>query len=120
MRGRRGLHRPGVLELDVPVAEVLEHPRHAAEQHRDQVDRQLVDQPGPQVLPTGFGAAHHRHVLLPGGGSGELAQRMGVSAGSVSEHLTTLRRAGLATRRRQGRRVIDARTARGGDLRAAR
>ncbi len=35
------------------------------------MDRELVDQPGPEVLLTGFGAAHHRHVLLPGGGSGE-------------------------------------------------
>jgi DNA-binding transcriptional ArsR family regulator len=48
----------------------------------------------------------------------ELARRMGVSAGSVSEHLTILRRAGLVTRRREGRRVIYARTATGDDLRA--
>jgi DNA-binding transcriptional ArsR family regulator len=44
----------------------------------------------------------------------ELAQRMG----SVSEHLAVLRRAGLVMRRREGRRVIYARTARGDDLRA--
>lgn len=48
----------------------------------------------------------------------ELARRMGVSAGSVSEHLTILRRAGLVTRRREGLRVIYARTATGDDLRA--
>jgi DNA-binding transcriptional ArsR family regulator len=48
----------------------------------------------------------------------ELAQRLGVSPGSVSDHLTTLRRAGLVMRRREGRRVIYARTARGDDLRA--
>jgi len=43
---------------------------------------------------------------------------MGVSPGSVSDHLTVLRRAGLVTRRREGRRVIYARTARGDDLRS--
>ena len=48
----------------------------------------------------------------------ELAQRLGVSPGSVSGHLTTLRRAGLVMRRREGRRVIYARTATGDDLRA--
>lgn len=48
----------------------------------------------------------------------ELARRMGVSAGSVSEHLTVLRRAGLVMRRREGLRVVYARTARGDDLRA--
>ena len=48
----------------------------------------------------------------------ELARRLGVSPGSVSEHLTTLRRAGLVMRRREGRRVVYARTATGDDLRA--
>jgi DNA-binding transcriptional ArsR family regulator len=43
---------------------------------------------------------------------------MGVSPGSVSDHLTVLHRAGLVTRRREGRRVIYARTARGDDLRS--
>jgi DNA-binding transcriptional ArsR family regulator len=47
----------------------------------------------------------------------ELARRLGVSPGSVSDHLTTLRRAGLVTRRREGRRVVYARTATGDDLR---
>jgi Helix-turn-helix domain/Family of unknown function (DUF5937) len=49
----------------------------------------------------------------------ELARRLGVSPGSVSDHLTTLRRAGLVTRHREGRRVVYARTATGDDLRAA-
>ena len=48
----------------------------------------------------------------------ELAQRMGVGPGSVSEHLAVLRRAGLVMRRREGRRVLYARTARGDNLRA--
>jgi DNA-binding transcriptional ArsR family regulator len=47
----------------------------------------------------------------------ELA-RLSVSPGSVSGHLTTLRRAGLVMRRREGRRVVYARTAIGDDLRA--
>jgi DNA-binding transcriptional ArsR family regulator len=47
----------------------------------------------------------------------ELARRMDVSPGSVSEHLTVLRRAGLVSRRREGRRVIYARTVTGDDLR---
>jgi hypothetical protein len=46
----------------------------------------------------------------------ELAERMEVSAGGVSDHLTILRRAGLVTRRREGRRVIYARTAKGSAL----
>jgi hypothetical protein len=40
--------------------EVPEHPGPLAVQHRDQADRQLVDQPGPQVLLAGVGATHHR------------------------------------------------------------
>ena len=48
-----------------------------------------------------------------------LAQRMGVSPGSVSDHLTILRCAGLVMRRREGRRVIYARTAKGDDLSAS-
>jgi DNA-binding transcriptional ArsR family regulator len=48
----------------------------------------------------------------------DLARRIGVGPASVSDHLTTLRRAGLVTRRREGRRVIYTRTASGDDLRA--
>ena len=46
----------------------------------------------------------------------ELAQRMQVSAGGVSDHLSILRRAGLVSRRREGRRVIYTRTATGDTL----
>ena len=46
----------------------------------------------------------------------DLAGRMGVSAGGVSDHLSVLRHAGLVTRRREGRLVIYARTARGDAL----
>ena len=46
----------------------------------------------------------------------ELAGRMEASPGGVSDHLTVLRQAGLVTRRREGRRVIYARTAKGTSL----
>jgi hypothetical protein len=46
----------------------------------------------------------------------QLAERMQVSAGGVNTHLTVLRQAGLVTRRREGRRVIYARTATGDNL----
>jgi hypothetical protein len=49
----------------------------------------------------------------------ELARRMGVSAGGVSDHLSVLRRAGLVTRHREGRRVVYARTSSGGVLRGS-
>ncbi|PTL54266.1 helix-turn-helix domain-containing protein [Paraconexibacter algicola] len=43
----------------------------------------------------------------------ELARRLEVSAGGVSAHLQVLRRAGLVTGRREGHRVVYARTGRG-------
>jgi DNA-binding transcriptional ArsR family regulator len=46
----------------------------------------------------------------------DLAGRMSVSAGGISDHLTVLRRAGLVTRRRDGRRVVYARTLAGETL----
>lgn len=46
----------------------------------------------------------------------DLARRMEVSAGGVSTHLSILRRAGLVSRRREGRRVIYTRTAVGDTL----
>lgn len=46
----------------------------------------------------------------------DLAGRMGVSAGGISDHLSVLRRAGLVTRRRDGRRVVYARTLAGDTL----
>ena len=45
-----------------------------------------------------------------------LAWRMQVSAGGVNSHLSVLRRAGLVSRRREGRRVIYTRTAIGDAL----
>jgi DNA-binding transcriptional ArsR family regulator len=46
----------------------------------------------------------------------ELARRLGVGAGSVSDHLGVLRRAGLVVGRREGRHVLYARTAEGDAL----
>jgi DNA-binding transcriptional ArsR family regulator len=46
----------------------------------------------------------------------DLAARMRVSAGGISDHLSVLRRAGLVTRRREGRRVVYARTLTGDAL----
>ncbi|WP_245922774.1 ArsR/SmtB family transcription factor [Paractinoplanes atraurantiacus] len=40
----------------------------------------------------------------------ELAQRTGITAGGVSQHLSTLRAAGLVTTHRQGRAVLNSRT----------
>lgn len=46
----------------------------------------------------------------------DLARRLGVSAGGVSDHLKVLREAGLVSGRREGRQVIYARTAKGDAL----
>lgn len=46
----------------------------------------------------------------------DLATRMRVSAGGISDHLSVMRRAGLVTRRREGRRVVYARTLAGDTL----
>jgi hypothetical protein len=46
----------------------------------------------------------------------ELAERLRASAGGISEHLSVLRRAGLVTGRREGRRVVYSRTTSGDAL----
>jgi DNA-binding transcriptional ArsR family regulator len=46
----------------------------------------------------------------------DLAGRLRISAGGISDHLTVLRQAGLVTRRREGRRVVYARTLAGDAL----
>jgi DNA-binding transcriptional ArsR family regulator len=46
----------------------------------------------------------------------QAARDLGLSAASVSEHLSVLRRAGLVTSRRSGRRVLYQRTALGTEL----
>jgi DNA-binding transcriptional ArsR family regulator len=49
-----------------------------------------------------------------------LARRLGVSPGGVSQHLSVLHRAGLVTRRREGRQVVYSRTVTGDSLCASR
>ena len=48
------------------VPEVVEEPGTAAEQHRHDVELELVQQPRCQVLPTDVTAAPERHVLAVG------------------------------------------------------
>jgi hypothetical protein len=47
--------------------EVVEHPRPAAEQHGHQVDLDLVDQAGGEVLPAEVGAAHDARIAIHAG-----------------------------------------------------
>jgi DNA-binding transcriptional ArsR family regulator len=49
----------------------------------------------------------------------DLAKRMRISAGGISDHLSVLHRAGLVTRHREGRNVIYTRTSSGNVLRSA-
>jgi hypothetical protein len=68
VHGCRGLDHPDGLELDVGVAEVLEHASAAAEQHRNEVDLDLVDQPGVEDLLADARPTHHPDGPLSGGG----------------------------------------------------
>lgn len=67
----------------------------------------------------GEGRARLLRDLAEPGSTTELARRLGVSAGGVSDHLAALAQAGLATRRREGARVVSSRTALGDLLCAA-
>lgn len=49
----------------------------------------------------------------------DLAKRMRISAGGISDHLSVLHRAGLVTRHREGRHVVYTRTSSGNVLRSA-
>jgi DNA-binding transcriptional ArsR family regulator len=75
-------------------------------------------EPGDQALEALLGRRRARLLLeLERPASTlDLARRLGVSAGGVSDHLKVLRRAGLVTGRRDGREVIYARTAKGDAL----
>lgn len=76
------------------------------------------ERPGDEALESLLGRRRARVLLELDRPSStlELARRMEASAGGVSDHLTVLRRAGLVTRRREGREVIYARTAKGTSL----
>jgi hypothetical protein len=62
----RRLDHAGGLELDVFADEVLEHPGAAPEEHRHEVDPDLIHQTRLDELPPDLGAAHHGDVLVPG------------------------------------------------------
>ncbi|MEA2306085.1 MAG: hypothetical protein QOH43_3365 [Solirubrobacteraceae bacterium] len=64
----------------------------------------------------GRGRAHVLLTLDRPASTQELARRLRASAGGVSEHLGVLRRAGLVAGRREGHRVVYARTAKGDAL----
>jgi DNA-binding transcriptional ArsR family regulator len=105
-----GLQRPGCFQVDPPPWSIRRRGSliWTPDERRDDALESLLGRRRAQVLLE----------LDRPASTLELAQRMGVSPGSVSGHLTTLRRAGLVMRRREGRRVVYARTATGDDLRA--
>jgi len=57
VRDTRRLDRPDLLELDLGAAEVVEEASSAAEQHRDDVELELVQKPRRQVLVDDLSAA---------------------------------------------------------------
>jgi DNA-binding transcriptional ArsR family regulator len=69
---------------------------------------------GPEALGRVVGAARARLLVALDApcSATELGRRTGMSPASVSEHLTALRDAGLATSRREGRYVVHERTER--------
>ena len=56
----RRLDRADLLEVE--VADILEEPRSGAEQDRDQVQLELINQPGGQVLLNGAGASSQQYI----------------------------------------------------------
>ena len=93
----RGLHLlargqpPDQVEVD--AGQVVEQPPSLPEQHRDDVQLQLVELPGPQERLRRPGPLHH-DVGVPGGGAGQRGGLAGV--GDVAD----------AARRRLGRDLV--------------
>jgi hypothetical protein len=56
----RRLDRADLLEVE--VADILKEPRAGTEQDRDQVQLELINQPGGQVLLDGAGASSQQHI----------------------------------------------------------
>ncbi|MEO6086397.1 MAG: DUF5937 family protein [Umezawaea sp.] len=73
------------------------------------------DPPGRPALSRLLGATRARllHELDRPSTVSELAERLDVTAGAVSQHLTVLRATGLAVSRREGRELVSLRTALG-------
>lgn len=89
--------RPGAaIGHRVPAVVYPVHPAPASPDHpsRDPLEALL-----------GRGRADVVRTLVGGGGTVEIAERLGVSPATVSEHVTVLRRVGLAATRRNGRGV---------------
>jgi hypothetical protein len=53
------------LQLDLPGAVLVEQPDAVTEQEGDEVELELVQQPGLDELLCGAGAAHHRDPPVP-------------------------------------------------------
>jgi len=60
VRDARRVYRAQLLELE--VADVLEQPLTVSEQDRDEVQLELVNQPGGQVLLDNAGAPAEQHI----------------------------------------------------------
>ena len=67
VRDPRCFDGPNLLEPHVRVPEVVEGARAASEQHRNDVELELVNQSGCQVLPGDLAAAPEYDVLTVGG-----------------------------------------------------
>jgi len=61
------LDGPDLLESHIRVPEVVEEARTATEQHRNDVQLKLVQQPRCQVLPSDMAATPEHDVLAAGG-----------------------------------------------------
>ena len=57
MRDARRRNDLDLLQGDRPGAQAIEQPDAAAQQHRRQIDMDLVEQPGPNALLCDAGAA---------------------------------------------------------------
>src|SRR5215211_31098 len=63
----RRLDGPDLLELHIGIPEVVEEASTVAEQHRDDVKLEFVEQTRRQVLLSDVGAAPKHDVLVAGG-----------------------------------------------------
>ena len=52
-----GLHRPDLLERDLGAAEIVEEASAVPEQHRNDVELELVEEPSRKILVDDLGAA---------------------------------------------------------------
>src|SRR5215216_2633862 len=62
-----GIDHPIELQAGLRGAEVVEQANAVAEKHRNEMDLKLVEQPRPEGLLNGIGAACDQHVPVAGG-----------------------------------------------------